>query len=67
MSGGSGGEALSRGQADRDTLIAKQTKLRALIESDVKPAMEKMVRDFVLTHKGALPGMDLAKALALQL
>jgi hypothetical protein len=27
--------------------------------------MEKMVRDFVLTHKGALPGMDLAKALGI--
>ena len=48
-----------------DTLIAKQTKLRALIESDVKPAMEKMVRDLVLAHKGALPGIDLAKALGI--
>jgi hypothetical protein len=54
------------GELGEDALTAKQPRIHAIIDSRVRPKLEPMLRDFIIAHRGAIPGIDLAKSLGVE-
>jgi hypothetical protein len=53
------------GELGSGALDARQPRIHAIIDSEVRPRLEPMLRDFIIANRGAIPGIDLANSLGI--
>ena len=53
------------GELGPGALDARQPRIHAIIDSEVRPRLEPMLRDFIIANRGAIPGIDLANSLGI--